>query len=297
MKQYLDLLQKVLDTGTKTDDRTGVGTIAIFGEQIKFDLREGFPVLTTKKMAWKAIVSELLWFLSGSDNVNDLRAIQYGEDKRFDESCVTIWDANVKTQGDALGYQNGFAGSIYGTQWRNFHNFNGLDGADQIVQLISDLKTNPSSRRHLVVAWNPNAVGNYTEGYGHAINHAVLPPCHYAFQVNIDGDFIDLMWVQRSIDSFLGLGFNISSYALLLSILGKLVNKTPRHLIGSLGNVHIYNNHIDQVKTQLLRDPLPLPTLVLPEFDSLEDLLKLRPSEFKLEGYSHHEKISAQMAV
>lgn len=291
MKQYKELLQKILDEGTIRGDRTGTGTISIFDAKLSFDLRKGFPACTTKTLAWKAIVGELLWFITGSSNVDKLRELTHGLLGRG----KTIWDANYEKQGKDLGFRSGELGAVYGRQWRAFGTYSKtetgslkLEGnsVDQLADLIKEAASNPESRRLLVSAWNPLA-----------LDISALPPCHWAFEVYIDNGFLDLKWHQRSVDVFLGLPFNIASYALLQSILAHLLGLQPRFLVGDLSNVHIYANHVEQVKEQLSREPRELPTLVMPEISSLESLKYLEARDFKLEGYNPHPTIKAEMAV
>lgn len=299
MKQYNQLIRKILNEGESVEDRTGVGTLAIFGEQIKFDLREGFPAITTKKLAWKSVISELLWFLKGSTNVNELRALLHGEENRFNEDKKTIWDANYNHQGKALGYTDGELGPVYGGQWRNrrglgeAHFSAALGGwvdyetIDQVKNLLERAKTNPECRRLIVSAWNP------------AEQHLMtLPPCHYGFQIRITGDYIDLLWTQRSVDTFLGLPFNIASYAALLTIFAVILGKQPRYLTGQLGDVHIYKNHLAQVTEQLQREEFPLPRLLINrDLETLEDFENASVNDFILLGYQSHGALTAPMAV
>jgi thymidylate synthase len=315
LKELNQLYRKILNEGEKVIDRTQVGTLAIFGEQIKFNLLDGFPAVTAKKLAWKSVVSELLWFLKGSTNVNELRALLHGEEHRFNLDKKTIWDANYEVQGKALGYTDGELGPVYGGQWRNRldivtahayedndledmdyrmfaqDTFIGVDfyrrRIDQIRNLLDRAATNPECRRLIVTAWNP------------AQQHLMtLPPCHYGFQIRITGDHIDLLWTQRSVDSFLGLPFNIASYALLLAIFGRILKKTPRYLTGQLGDTHIYSNHTEQVLEQLSREPLAAPKLwIHPSLRTLEDFENASVSDFELEGYESHAAIKAPMAV
>lgn len=316
MKQYHDLLQRILDEGTDvSDERTGVGTLSLFGEQIKFDLRKGFPAVTTKKLAFKSVTAELLWFLRGSDNVHDLRAITYGEEHRFNSSKRTIWDANYENQGKDLGYTDGFCGLIYGNQWRHYglsgtvdktipeYNFNELPRVDQLAEMIKEAQVNPGSRRLLVEASNPMLNWDFNEiykyfGVQYEVLKPVLPPCHTGFQIRIFGDYLDLIWKQRSVDCFLGLPFNIASYAELAHILARILGKTPRYLTGQLGDVHIYKNHMDQVKEQLSRTEFDLPELEInPWLKTLEDFEKATVTDFLLRNYKHHDTIKAPMAV
>ncbi|MNH59429.1 Thymidylate synthase [compost metagenome] len=319
MKELNQLYRKILNEGEKVIDRTQVGTLAIFGEQIKFNLLDGFPAVTAKKLAWKSVVSELLWFLKGSTNVNELRALLHGEEHRFNLDKKTIWDANYDVQGKALGYTDGELGPVYGGQWRSrrdmivtdsyqpeeielelelmgynkigYDSFDSKDfyerRIDQVKNLLDRASTNPECRRMIVSAWNP------------AEQHLMtLPPCHYGFQIRITGDYIDLLWTQRSVDSFLGLPFNIASYGVLLAIFGRILKKTPRYLTGQLGDTHIYLNHTEQVLEQLSREPLPAPKLwIHPSLRTLEDFENASVSDFELEGYESHAAIKAPMAV
>lgn len=285
MKEYQDLLLNVLENGSPVNDRTGVGTNAIFGEQIKFDLRKGFPIITTKKVNFLSVVSELLWFLKGSTNVNELRALRHGEDKRENWDYKTIWDDNFSHQAVNLGYKDGQLGPIYGKQWRDFNQ----SGLDQIKYIIDEAKENPSSRRLLVSAWNPLQ-----------INDMALPPCHYGFQINVDEEYIDLLWTQRSVDICTGLPFNITSYAILLSIFARILDKTPRYLVGHLGNVHLYLNHIENAKIQLEREPYSTEYTTLqinPKLKTLEDFENAKVEDFIIINYKHHPFLKFPMAV
>lgn len=313
MKQYLNLLKDVLENGSERDDRTGVGTISVFGRQIRFDMKNGFPAVTTKSLIWKAVVSELLWFLEGSTNEHRLAELK-NDNKPYNELTEkerrTIWSDNFKKQGRDLGYTDGELGRVYGSQWRSFSSYKevyshkldrngsviGLNTyyeevkVDQIKDVINEIKNNPNSRRLLVSAWNPTDLPTMA-----------LPPCHYSFQFDIDGDKLSLMWMQRSVDCFLGLPFNIASYALLLHIVAKMTGKIPHELIGSLGNTHIYKNHIEQVREQLSHTPHKLPQLQLPENADYSDidlfLKSVKTSDFKLLNYEHDDAIKAPMAV
>jgi thymidylate synthase len=355
-KTYQQLLQDILDNGVQKKDRTGTGTLSVFGRQIRHKMSEGFPLLTTKKMAWKSIVTELLWFLRGDTNIKFL----------LDYDCH-IWDGDAYKNytNNFLGYEdvpskeefikeiktnNEFAnkwgelGPIYGEQWRSWRVGKGIETTlktengetlyeagsvyiDQITNLVNELKTNPDSRRMMVSAWN---VGE--------LDQMVLPPCHYGFQVytrelsieeqvrayekmgytkNLDPlDYapkraISLMWNQRSVDTFLGLPFNIASYGLLLEIIAREVNMVPDELIGNLGDVHLYSNHIEQAKEQMYRRPYDLPKVQITERDwYLHPLVKLnseermfqqkirsyRPECFELIGYESHPKIKAPLS-
>lgn len=288
MKQYLDLLQDILDNGNDRTDRTGIGTRSVFGRQIRFNLHDGFPAVTTKKLAWKGVVSELLFFLSGSTNEHRLAEIKndntpYAE--LTNKQRRTIWTDNYENQEKALGYTDGEMGPIYSKQYRCF------EGVDQVSNVIEQIKNNPDSRRLLVSAWNPKDIPS-----------AVLPPCHVLYQFYVDDVNISLMWYQRSVDTMLGLPFNIASYALLLHIVARMTNKIPHELIGSLGDTHIYTNHMEQVKEQLTRTPHKLPTLRMPEIDYAnmtidEVLANIKTSDFVLENYECDGIIKAKMAV
>lgn len=319
MKQYLDLLKDILENGNEREDRTGVGTISVFGRQIRFDLTKGFPAVTTKSLAWKAVVSELLWFLEGSTNEHRLAELK-NDGKPYTELSEkerkTIWTLNAENQGKQLGYKNGELGPVYGKQWRSwlspvlvcdtegaegenpvynnyytvrYNNYYTVQPTDQITTIINQIKCNPTSRRIMVNAWNVGELGIMA-----------LPPCHYGFQFYVDGDKLSLMWNQRSVDCFLGLPFNIASYALLLHIVAYLTNKIPYELIGNLGDTHIYKNHIVQVKEQLTRTPHKLPTLKKPEvyWSDLDSyLVKVKTSDFILENYEHDGVLKAPMAI
>ena len=288
MKQYLDLLQDILDNGSDRTDRTGIGTRSVFGRQIHFNLHNGFPAVTTKKLAWKGVVSELLFFLSGSTNEHRLAEIKNDNTpytELTDKQKRTIWTDNYENQGKALGYTNGEMGPIYSKQYRCF------EGVDQVSNVIEQIKNNPDSRRLLVSAWNPKDIPS-----------AVLPPCHVLYQFYVDDVNISLMWYQRSVDTMLGLPFNIASYALLLHIVARMTNKIPHELIGSLGDTHIYTNHMEQVKEQLTRTPHKLPTLRMPEIDysnmTIDEVLaNVKTSDFVLENYECDGIIKAKMAV
>lgn len=310
MKNYLELLTDVLNNGEERDDRTGVGTISVFGRQLRFNLKDGFPAVTTKSLAWRSVVSELLWFLEGSTNEHRLAEIK-NDNKPYDQLTETekktIWTLNSENQGKNLGYGNGELGPIYGYNWRHWKALKGsghskygktvtylIEEFDQLNNVINEIRTNPHSRRLLVNSWNVPELENMA-----------LPPCHYAFQFYVSGSenqYLSLMWNQRSVDSFIGLPFNIASYALLLNIIAKMTGKIPLELIGNFGDTHIYKNHIDVVKEQLKRTPHQLPKLVMPDIHyqelSLDEVLKsVKSSDFKLENYIHDDTLKAQMAV
>ena len=287
MKVYLDLLQYILENGDEKDDRTNTGTISSFGHQLNFDLEEGFPAMTTKSLAWKGVVSELLWFLEGSDDERRLAEIRFNKDrsKLADlNKYSTIWTDNADKQGKDLGYENNdfkkILGPVYGVQWRDW------SGKDQIHDLIEGLKNNPDSRRHILSAWN---VGE--------IEKMALPPCHVMSQFYINKGTISCHMYQRSADMFLGVPFNIASYALLLSIVAEVLNLKPKRFIHSFGDAHIYKNSIDQVKEQLKRTPKRLPKLIIPSLESINDLKSCNINDFVLEGYDPHPPIKAEMAV
>ncbi len=314
MQQYHDLLKRIITEGDVVDtERTGTGTISLFGEQLSFDISEKFPAVTTKKLAWKGVVSELIWFLRGSSNVNDLRAILHGETNRINYEKKTIWDANYENQAKGLGYTDGEMGDIYGVQWRNFGKetllverenskvaYNDeypISGVDQVRMVLTEAKNNPSSRRLIVSAWNPKVVWTYSDS-NITVNPAALPPCHMLYQLRITNGHLDLLWFQRSVDSFLGLPFNIASYALLLHIFARILGLKPRKLIGSLGDAHVYKNHVDQVTEQLSRDEFELPTVwINPKLKTLEDFENACVDDFKLIDYISHSTIKAEMAV
>ena len=286
MKNYLELLTDVLNNGEERDDRTGVGTISVFGRQLRFNLKDGFPAVTTKSLAWRSVVSELLWFLEGSTNEHRLAEIK-NDHKPYDQlpesEKKTILTLNSENQGKSLGLSNGELGPIYGYNWRHWKALKGsghskygktvtylIEEFDQLNNVINEIRTNPHSRRLLVNSWNVPELENMA-----------LPPCHYAFQFYVSGSenqYLSLLWNQRSVDSFIGLPFNIASYALLLHIIAKMTGKIPLELIGNFGDTHIYKNHIDVVKEQLKRIPHKLPTLKMPDLDyqnmTLDEILK-----------------------
>ena len=266
MQQYLDLMRRILDDGAEKTDRTGTGTKSVFGHQMRFDLSESFPLLTTKKLHLRSIIHELLWFLTGDTNVQYLH-----------ENKVTIWDEWADEQGNL--------GPVYGHQWRKWESADGRI-IDQITQVIEQIKTNPDSRRLIVSAWN---VGD--------IDKMALPPCHLLFQFYVADGKLSCQLYQRSADVFLGVPFNIASYALLLSIFGKILNLKPKKFVHSFGDAHIYLNSVDQVKEQLSRAPKKPPQLSLPNIKKLDDITKYSIDDFKLEGYEHHPPIKAKMAI
>jgi thymidylate synthase len=280
-QQYLDTLKKVLNTGTDTGNRTGVDTRACFGAQMRFNLAEGFPALTTKRLAWRAVVSELLWFLEGSTDERRLCEIQHGT---RDPAKNTIWRANADEQGRALGYENTDSvkelGPVYGAQWRNFN------GVDQIEWVIQEILRNPTSRRLIVSAWNPSE-----------IDQMALPPCHTLFQFSVQGDRLSCQLYQRSADLFLGSPFNIASYSLLTHMIAQITGYRAGDFVYTLGDAHIYHNHFDAVEEQLCRMPRVFPILKMPVFDSLTGILRTTPDDYVLEGYDPDPAIKAPMAV
>ena len=288
MKQYLELLDHILQYGEERGDRTGTGVISSFGHQIRFNLGDGFPAVTTKSLAWKGVVSELLWFLEGSDDERRLAEIRFQQDRAELKDLTkfsTIWTDNADNQGIELGYENNEStkklGPIYGVQWRNW------GGIDQIKKLLDDLSSNPGGRRHILSAWNVEQ-----------IESMALPPCHVMsqFYVSANGRLSCQMY-QRSADMFLGVPFNIASYALLQSILANILNLIPGDFVHVFGDAHIYKNSIAQVKEQLSREPKKLPKLILPNIDSIESLKKFSVDDFILDGYESHPAIKAPMAI
>ena len=287
MRAYLDLLEYILENGEVRDDRTKTGTISSFGHQLKFDLSDGFPAVTSKSLAWKGVVSELLWFLEGSSDERRLAEIRYNKPRselKDLSKFSTIWTDNADNQGKELGYINTDTikelGPVYGVQWRNW------SGTDQIKKLINDLKVNPDGRRHILSAWNVNE-----------LDKMALPPCHVMSQYYISNGTISCHMYQRSADMFLGVPFNIASYALLLSILGNILDLKPKYFVHSFGDAHIYSNSIEQVKEQLSREHLPLPKLKMPNISSIDEIKELSIEDCKLEGYEHHPPIKAKMAI
>lgn len=264
MKQYLQLLDHILTHGTDKADRTGTGTRSTFGYQMRFDLSEGFPLVTTKKLHLKSIIHELLWFLAGDTNV-----------KYLQDNGVRIWNEWASPDGDL--------GHIYGYQWRSWPDYNG-GTIDQISQAIDDIRHNPDSRRIIVSAWNVADLPNMN-----------LPPCHAFFQFYVADGRLSLQLYQRSADSFLGVPFNIASYALLLLMVAQVTGLKPGDFVHTLGDAHIYTNHFDQVKLQLEREPRPLPRMILnPDVKSIFDF---KYSDFTLEGYDPHPHIPGKVSV
>ncbi|WP_414500756.1 MULTISPECIES: thymidylate synthase [unclassified Zymobacter] len=264
MQPYLNLMRHVLENGTRKSDRTGTGTISVFGYQMRFDLSEGFPCLTTKKLHLRSIIHELLWFLQGDTNIAYLK-----------ENGVRIWDEWADEEGEL--------GPVYGYQWRSWPAPNG-ESIDQISNLIQQIKTNPDSRRLIVSAWNPALV-----------DQMALPPCHALFQFYVADGKLSCQLYQRSADIFLGVPFNIASYALLTHMVAQVCGLEPGEFIHTLGDAHLYLNHLEQAELQLTREPRPRPTLVLnPE---VKDIFGFTFEDIALEGYDPHPHIKAQVSV
>ena len=298
-KQYLELLDDILVNGTSKDDRTGTGTYSVFGRQIRHNMKDGFPLLTTKKMAWKTMITELLWFLCGDTHIkflvdNNCHIWDGDAYKAYRKQVKEHWEkggdvADMETfLEDIKKYDSdewGELGPIYGKQWRDWH------GNDQIKDLIKSLKENPDSRRHMVSAWN---VAD--------LDQMVLPPCHYGFQCYVrEGKYLSLMWNQRSVDTFLGLPFNIASYGLLLMMIAKECDLIPDQLIGNLGDVHLYKNHVEQAIEQTKRKPFPLPDVKLMSNINFKAALngtldKIQWEDFYLLGYQSHARIKAPLS-
>lgn len=264
MKQYLDLLKDILENGTDKHDRTGTGTRSVFGRQMRFDLSQGFPLLTTKKLHLKSIIHELLWFLNGDTNV-----------KYLQDNGVRIWNEWAREDGDL--------GHIYGYQWRSWPDYKG-GTIDQISQAVDDIKNNPDSRRIIVSAWNVADLPNMA-----------LPPCHAFFQFYVANGKLSLQLYQRSADTFLGVPFNIASYALLTMMMAQVCGLQPGDFIHTLGDTHIYLNHLEQAQLQLTREPRQLPTMKInPDVKSIFDF---KYEDFELEGYDPHPHIAAKVSV
>lgn len=288
--EYLNALKNILDNGEERPDRTGVGTIGVFGLQMRFDLSQGFPAITTKKLAWRACVSELLWFIEGSGDEFRLREILHGS--RYADK-KTIWTDNATAPywvNKRLQRHPGDLGRVYGVQWRRWRkplirvNKVVLQNHDQLLELINGIKEDPYSRRHILTAWNPGE-----------LELMALPPCHMMAQFYVSNGKLSCQMYQRSADMFLGVPFNIASYALFTHMIAQVCNLEVGDLIITLGDAHIYKNHIEQVKEQLTRKPLPLPTLKLnPEVEVITDF---EMTDIDLVDYQSHEAIKAPMAV
>ena len=284
MKQYLDALQHILDNGKDRDDRTGIGTRGVFGYQMRFDLRNEFPAVTTKKLAWKSVVSELLWMLEGSSDERRLAEIHFGKPRAELTDKTTIWTANANEQGKALGYADGQLGPVYGEQWRSWRGK--THHVDQIIEVMKNIYENPSSRRHIVSAWNAAEV-----------DRMALPPCHTMFQFHVQDGELSCQLYQRSADMFLGVPFNIASYSLLTHLMAKLLRLKVGDFIWTGGDCHIYQNHFEQVKEQLERVPVKGPTLWMPDFQQLGEVMEATPDQFKLLDQNPMDTIKAPMAV
>ena len=287
MKQYLDLLDHILNKGVKKEDRTGTGTTSVFGYQMRFDLNDGFPMVTTKKTFLKAIISELLWFIEGSTDERRLAEIHFGDDACNLIGKKTVWTANADAQGKDLGYQNSDTvkelGPVYGAQWRSWKGRDG-NSVDQLSRLIDQIKTNPDSRRLILSAWNVAE-----------IEKMALPPCHTFFQFYVANGKLSCQLYQRSADVFLGVPFNIASYALLTMMIAQVCDLEVGDFVHTFGDAHIYSNHNDQVNLQLSREPFKIPTMKInPNIKNIEDFTM---NDFELVGYECHETIKAKMAV
>jgi thymidylate synthase len=280
VRQYLDLLRRILDQGRPREDRTGTGTLGVFGHQMRFDLREGFPLVTTKKVHLKSIIGELLWFLRGETHVGSLQA-----------AGVKIWDEWATAEQTArFGRKEGDLGPVYGHQWRNFgatKNEDGSyrnDGVDQIANVVKQIEKNPHSRRLIVSGWNPKEA-----------DEVALPPCHTLFQFYVQDGALSCQLYQRSADVFLGVPFNIASYALLTMMIAHVTNLRAGEFIHSFGDAHLYKNHLEQARLQLSREPRPLPRMILDP--NVKDIFGFRQDSFTLEGYDPHPHIKAEVSV
>ncbi len=274
MQQYIDLIRLVLDQGIEKNDRTGTGTLSIFGHQMRFDLTDGFPLLTTKKLHLRSIIHELLWFLQGNTNIRYLN-----------ENRVTIWDEWADEHGDL--------GPIYGAQWRNWNN----EGIDQISQVVESIRHNPDSRRHIVAAWNPSVLPVSGKSFAEnvAVGNAALPPCHAWFQFYVANQTLSCQMYQRSADVFLGVPFNIASYALLTMMIAQVTDLKPGSFILTLGDAHIYLNHLNQVREQISREPRKLARMIINQ--KRTSIFDFQYDDFHLEGYDPHPHIKGEIAV
>ena len=274
MRQYLDLIQHVIDNGITKEDRTGTGTRSVFGYQMRFDLNEGFPMVTTKKLHLKSIIYELLWFLKGDTNIAYLN-----------ENGVKIWDAWADDNGDL--------GPVYGFQWRNWNG----EGIDQISELVETIKTNPDSRRMIISAWNPSVLPDTSLSFSENVSRgkAALPPCHAFFQFYVSDGKLSCQLYQRSADIFLGVPFNIASYALLTMMLAQVTDLGYGDFVHTFGDAHIYSNHMDQIRLQLSREPRPLPKMILnPE---VKNIFEFQYKDFNLVNYNPHPHIKGAVSV
>lgn len=284
MQQYHDALKHILNNGEDVQDRTGTGTRSVFGYQMRFNLQEGFPAVTTKKLAWKSVVSELLWFLEGSTDERRLAEILYDDTRENLVGKTTIWTANANKQGQELGYVNTDTtkelGPVYGRQWRDF------GGVDQVAKIIDEININAESRRIIMSSWNPPE-----------IDKMALPPCHTLAQFRVIKGKLNCQMYQRSADMFLGVPFNIASYSLFLHMIAQITGLAVGDFIWTGGDCHIYKNHMDQVKEQIKRKPRALPTLEMPAFGSLDRILETKVGDYKLLNYNPMDSIKAPMAV
>tara|TARA_R100000541_G_scaffold58527_1_gene69906 strand:+ start:5295 stop:6149 length:855 start_codon:yes stop_codon:yes gene_type:complete len=284
MKTYLNALGHILANGKSKGDRTGTGTKGVFGYQMHFDLEKGFPAVTTKTLAWKSVVSELLWLLEGSTDERRLAEIRYGLPREELIDKTTIWTANADAQGVALGYENTDTvkelGPVYGKQWRD------CDGIDQIAEIIAQIKADPDSRRIILDSWNVNEIDKMS-----------LPPCHTLAQFYVAEGKLSCQLYQRSADMFLGVPFNIASYSLLTHILASITELKVGEFVWTGGDCHIYNNHLPQVLQQMSRKPAKPPILTMPEFSSLQDVLNSSIEDYALVNYAPLPTIKAEMAV
>lgn len=274
MKQYLDLIKHVRDNGVLKEDRTGTGTKSVFGHQMRFDLSEGFPMVTTKKLHLKSIIHELLWFLKGETNIEYLQ-----------KNNVKIWNAWADENGDL--------GPVYGHQWRDWNS----EGIDQITEVIETIKTNPDSRRMIVTAWNPSVLPDTSVSFSENVanNKAALPPCHAFFQFYVTEGKLSCQLYQRSADIFLGVPFNIASYALLTLMVAQVCNLEPGDFVHTFGDAHIYSNHLEQINLQLSREPKQLPQMEINQ--NIKNIFDFTFEDFNLVGYNPHPHIKGAVAI
>lgn len=288
MRQYLEMCQHVLENGKVKTDRTNTGTISLFGYQARYDLDEGFPLLTTKKVHLKSIIHELLWFISGDTNIqylvknnvniwNEWPYERFKKSNEYNNETLKEFVEKIKTDDD-FAKKHGDLGPVYGKQWRNFL------GVDQLTNLINDIKKNPDSRRLIISAWNPSEVKDM-----------VLPPCHAFMQFYVNDSEISLQLYQRSADIFLGVPFNIASYALLLMMVAQVTNLKPKYFVHTIGDAHIYSNHVEQIKLQLSRTPKKLPTMRINS--NVKNIFDFKFEDFELESYDSYPAIKGEVAV
>lgn len=288
MEQYLKMCRFILKHGEKKDDRTNTGTISVFGYQAKYDLDSGFPLLTTKKVHLKSIIHELLWFISGDTNIkylvdngvniwNEWPYEIYKKSSDYQNESLKEFISKIKEDND-FALKHGDLGPVYGRQWRNFN------GVDQLLKTIDNIKTNPYSRRHIITAWNPAEVDNMA-----------LPPCHAFMQFYVNNGELSLQLYQRSADVFLGVPFNIASYSLLLMMVAQVTGLKAKTFVHTIGDAHIYSNHLEQINLQLARKPYPLPKMIINP--KVKNILDFKYSDFKLENYQSHPRIKGVVAV